>query len=124
MKYLVALALLIGAPSCAVQPIVPVARESLVAASIPNITTEQRGAAYARANCAGCHAISGTDKSPLASAPHFRDLALRYPVDDLAEAFAEGIDTAHAAMPEFIMSAEENSDLIAYLKSIQTHSSR
>lgn len=81
---------------------------------------ERRGAAYAQAQCAGCHAVGRTGDSPLAPAPPFRSLGLRYPVDDLAEAFAEGIDTAHPAMPEFILSPEENADLIAYLKSIQS----
>jgi mono/diheme cytochrome c family protein len=84
----------------------------------------QRGAAYARENCASCHAVGATGDSPLPAAPQFRSLGERYPIDDLAEAFAEGIDTAHQEMPEFVMSTTENTDLIAYLKSIQTRSTR
>ena len=78
-----------------------------------------RGAAYAQTHCAGCHAIGRTGDSPLPAAPHFRELSQRYPVADLGEAFAEGIVTAHPAMPQFVMSMRENSGLIAYLQSIQ-----
>lgn len=79
-----------------------------------------RGAAFAQARCSGCHAVGATGDSQLAAAPHFRDISRRYPVEQLAEAFAEGIVTAHPAMPEFALTQDENRDLIAYLKSIQS----
>ncbi|MDX2333564.1 c-type cytochrome [Brevundimonas vesicularis] len=82
-----------------------------------------RGAAYAQAKCAGCHSVGRTGASPNEAAPRLRALSLSYPIEDLAEAFAEGIDTAHPAMPEFVMSSRENADLIAYLKSIQSSAS-
>lgn len=85
-----------------------------------DIDAEQRGAAYAEARCASCHAIGRRGDSSLAAAPPFRSLGLRYPVEDLAEAFAEGIVAAHPAMPEFVLSSQENADLIAYLESIQS----
>lgn len=122
MRYVVAFAVLLGPTGCAVQPVVPVGRETLADTPVPNVVAQQRGAAYAEANCASCHAVGATGESALPAAPHFRDLGLRYPIDDLAEAFAEGIDTAHPAMPEFVMSTEENADMIAYLKSIQGRS--
>jgi mono/diheme cytochrome c family protein len=90
------------------------------ASQAPDVSAVQRGAAYAQANCASCHSIGQAGESRLAGAPPFRMLGLRYPIEDLAEAFAEGIITAHPAMPEFVMSSEENSDLIAYLQSIQS----
>jgi mono/diheme cytochrome c family protein len=93
-------------------------------AEVQTLAMPQRGAAYARENCAGCHAVGATGDSPLPAAPQFRSLGERYPIDDLAEAFAEGIDTAHQEMPEFVMSTTENTDLLAYLKSIQTRSTR
>lgn len=96
--------------------------ENETAAAPASASAERRGFDYAEANCAGCHAVGVMGESPLPAAPRFRDLGLRYPVDDLAEAFAEGIDTGHPSMPEFVMSTEENSDLIAYLKSIQGQS--
>ena len=54
------------------------------------------------------------------TAPPLRELGRNYPVAQLAEAFAEGIVTAHPAMPEFILTQDENRDLIAYLTSIQS----
>jgi len=94
--------------------------DGALAGEFRNFAAERRGAGYAQTRCADCHAIGATGESPLAAAPHFRALGLRYPVEDLAESFAEGIFTAHPAMPEFVMSRDENADLIAYLKSIQT----
>ncbi|MGE3744056.1 MAG: cytochrome c [Geminicoccaceae bacterium] len=79
----------------------------------------QRGHAFAQANCASCHAIGRTGTSPLQAAPAFRALHLRYPVENLAEALAEGIVTAHPAMPQFRLEVGEVGDLIAYLKSLE-----
>ncbi len=82
-------------------------------------TAIQRGHAFAQANCARCHAIGPAGNSPLAKAPPFRTLHQRYPVEDLAEALAEGIRTAHPAMPEFELDQHQIDDLIAYLKSLE-----
>ena len=46
-------------------------------------------------------------------------LHTRYPVENLAEAFAEGFTTGHPSMPEFQLDAAQINDLIAYLKSVQ-----
>lgn len=78
-----------------------------------------RGQALARANCARCHAIGMTGESRLPAAPAFRDLHRRYPVEQLAEAFAEGISTGHGAMPEFQLAPAQINDLIAYLKTLE-----
>ena len=51
--------------------------------------------------------------------PPFRTLHLRYPVEDIVESLAEGIRTAHPAMPEFQLDAAQIADLIAYLKSLE-----
>ena len=61
---------------------------------------EQRGKAYAHSHCARCHAIDRVSRSPLEIAPPFRTLHLRYPIETLGEALAEGIYTGHAEMPE------------------------
>lgn len=79
----------------------------------------ERGRALAQTNCARCHAIGSTGDSPLAKAPPFRTLNRRYPVENLAEALAEGIRTAHADMPEFELEPGQINDLIAYLKSLE-----
>jgi mono/diheme cytochrome c family protein len=80
---------------------------------------EQRGKAYARAHCARCHAIYRTGQSPLDIAPPFRTLHLRYPVETIAEALAEGINTGHAAMPEFVLDPDQIHDLLSYLKTLE-----
>lgn len=76
------------------------------------------GKAFAEANCARCHAIGRDDESALAEAPAFRDLHARYPIEALAEAFAEGIVTGHPDMPEFELDAGQIDDILSYLKSL------
>jgi cytochrome c len=73
----------------------------------------QRGRTFAQANCARCHAIGPVGESPLPKAPPFRALHQRYPVEQLVEALAEGIRTAHPAMPEFELDEHQIGDLIA-----------
>lgn len=79
-----------------------------------------RGHDLVRRNCGVCHAIGTKDASPNRLAPPFRTLHERYPIDDLAEALAEGILTGHPQMPEFSFPPEEVNAIIEYLKSIQT----
>lgn len=76
------------------------------------------GRALVRAHCAGCHAVERTDESPLKAALPFRDMGAFYPASDLQEAFAEGIVTAHPAMPQFEFTPQQIADLIAYMDSI------
>ncbi len=70
-------------------------------------------------NCASCHAIGFTGASPLAEAPPFRELHLRYDVEFLSEALVEGIMTGHEAMPEFVFAPEQAAAVVAYLKSLE-----
>jgi cytochrome c len=81
-----------------------------------------RGAAFVQAHCSVCHAVGPTGASAYPPAPPFRTLHERYNVENLAEAFAEGVVVAHKGpvqMPEFMLSPEEVDDLIAYLKSLE-----
>jgi mono/diheme cytochrome c family protein len=80
---------------------------------------EQRGRTFVRTNCATCHSVEKQGASRLGIAPPFRDLHLRYPVENLAEALAEGIRTGHPTMPEFRLDPGQISDVIAYLKSLE-----
>jgi mono/diheme cytochrome c family protein len=80
---------------------------------------EQRGLRFVRAHCAQCHSVDKVTSSPLAIAPPFRSLHLRYPVESLAEAFAEGIMTGHPSMPEFRLDPGQIGDVLAYLKSLE-----
>lgn len=126
MKRLVILAALLGPGAC--NSLRAEAETLVISSEMTSVSAvasaEERGLQYAEANCAACHAVGVTGESALPAAPHFRDLGRRYPIGDLAEAFAEGIDTAHAAMPSFVMSTKDNADMIAYLKSIQNRSTR
>lgn len=77
-----------------------------------------RGAILVRQKCAGCHAVERSGDSPMAAAPPFRAMGVQYPVRDLQEAFAEGLVTAHPAMPAFELQSTEIADLIAYLERV------
>ena len=82
----------------------------------PHVT---RGSDFAQENCNSCHAVGRVGDSPLPNAPPFRTLHLRYPVETLEEALAEGIRTRHPGMPEFELDPNQIQDLIAYLKSLE-----
>jgi cytochrome c len=77
-----------------------------------------RGRAIAEQNCGRCHATGPAGASPLELAPPFRVLPQRYPVENLAEALAEGILTGHAAMPEFRFQPDEINALLSYIASL------
>jgi len=79
----------------------------------------QRGLAFVRANCARCHATDKVSPSPLAIAPPFRDLHKRYPIENLQEAFAEGIVAGHPTMPEFRLDPGEIADVMAFFKTLE-----
>jgi mono/diheme cytochrome c family protein len=77
-----------------------------------------KGKAFVESNCARCHAVGLNDDSHMPEAPAFRELHNSYPIDSLAEAFAEGIVTGHPAMPEFELSIDTINDMLAYMKSL------
>lgn len=77
-----------------------------------------RGAVLVRVKCAGCHAVERSGESPMAAAPPFRNMGVLYPVADLQEAFAEGLVTAHPAMPAFEFEPQEIADVIAWLEHV------
>lgn len=77
-----------------------------------------RGAILVRQKCAGCHAVEGAGTSSMVAAPPFRDLGQEYPVQNLQEAFAEGLVTAHPAMPAFQFEPTQIADVIAYLENV------
>jgi cytochrome c len=80
---------------------------------------EQRGKTFALNNCARCHSIDRVTESPLKIAPPFRTLHLRYPVETLGEALAEGIETGHPTMPAFQLDPDRIHDLLSYLKTLE-----
>ena len=77
-----------------------------------------RGETMAQKLCARCHAVKREGASPMGLAPPFRELPKRYPVDNLAEALAEGIVTGHPAMPQFTFTPREIEALLTYIASL------
>lgn len=80
---------------------------------------EQRGKNFVVTNCSRCHAVDKISPSPLKIAPPFRDLHLKYPIDTLQEALAEGISTGHPTMPEFRLEPDQINDVLSYLKTLE-----
>ena len=78
-----------------------------------------KGEALLNKNCARCHAIGVTGESSHAKAPPFRQIVTRYPLDNLAEALAEGIVSGHADMPEFVFEPGEIDAILAYLEDVK-----
>lgn len=81
--------------------------------------SEQRGKTFALTNCARCHSVDRVTRSPLKIAPPFRTLHLRYPIETLEEALAEGIVTGHPSMPQFVLEPDQIRDFLAYLKTLE-----
>jgi mono/diheme cytochrome c family protein len=91
----------------------------LETAGAAETAAQKRGESLLTKDCARCHAVgrAGTSRHP--QAPPFRTLGMKYPVESLEEALAEGIISGHPDMPEFQFSGEDVGAIIAYLKSIQ-----
>jgi len=98
-----------------------VALALIVAAAGPAAaqTTVTAGRAIVARDCGGCHAIARRGASPVRKAPPLRTLSLRYDIDDLGEALAEGLSTGHPLMPAFSYEPDQIEEVLAYLKSIQ-----
>lgn len=79
----------------------------------------EKGEALLTKNCARCHAIGVTGESQHGKAPPFRQVVTRYPIDNLAEALAEGIMSGHADMPEFVFEPGEIDAILAYLADVK-----
>ena len=89
------------------------------------------GRRVAEQSCGGCHA-TGAGASPLADAPPFRLLYLRYPPEGLGRLLQEGMiapqeprDEApavfHPRMPIVDLDSGQISDLRTYLESLAPH---
>ncbi|MEH6547358.1 MAG: cytochrome c [Sneathiella sp.] len=69
--------------------------------------------------CSRCHGTQTDTESPFISAPLLIELANKWPLDSLSEAFAEGITVGHPAMPAFEFTSREIEDLLEYLETLQ-----
>ena len=81
-------------------------------------TLEATCHALLEAKCVACHGIGRSDASKHNAAPPFRVVARKYKVENLAEAFAEGIVVGHPDMPEFVFQPDEIAAILAYLKEL------
>ena len=96
-------------------PILVTAAAALLGVTSGHAANVKRGGTIAEQRCAACHAIGPRGASPSIKAPTFRRIANQWPVEQLQEAFAEGIMTGHGPMPEFTFSPDDIDDLLAYL---------
>ena len=78
-----------------------------------------QGQAIAETLCAGCHAIGLTGESQHAQAMPFREISWHYPIEALAEPFAEGIMVAHPEMPQWQFEPQQIDALLAYQETVQ-----
>jgi mono/diheme cytochrome c family protein len=85
-------------------------------AALAEQPAERRGLRFVALHCARCHGIEQNSESPLANAPPFRALHLKYAVADLQRPLAEGI---HPSMPLFRLTPGEIEDVMAYLKTLR-----
>jgi len=79
----------------------------------------QRGLTFVRVNCAQCHSIDKVSESPLTIAPPFRTLHQRFPIESLRPRLAKGIMATHPTMPQFRLDADQISDVLAYIQTLQ-----
>lgn len=89
-----------------------------VAVAADEDTLVAKGKAILEEKCMRCHAIGPSGESPHAKAPPFRTIVKRYPVEDLAEALAEGIVSGHPDMPVFTFEPADIDAILAYLGSL------
>jgi cytochrome c len=95
---------------------------SLAQSRVPEtsaIVNIELGRQIAEKNCQSCHAIGGEGPSANASALPLRELSRHYPVENLAEAFAEGVLVGHSAMPQFEFEPQQVEALLTYIQSVQ-----
>lgn len=76
------------------------------------------GLAYARENCTECHAVDpGEFESPNPDAPPFQEIADIPAMSELA--LLSFFQTPHELMPNFMVPAAEQRNLIAYILSLK-----
>jgi mono/diheme cytochrome c family protein len=82
-----------------------------------------RGQSIAEQTCLRCHTKFDGDPAPdpaATDAPSLASFGLRWPLENLEEALAEGITVSHdnMTMPEFTLTPESIADLLVYMESL------
>jgi len=82
------------------------------------IGQSSRGLALAQRQCAECHAVQKEySRSPNANAPRFQAIAAIPGMT--ATALSAALNTSHRAMPNIMLAADEQADIIAYILSLK-----
>ena len=81
-------------------------------------TSAGRGHPFVKNHCASCHSVEKEGSSPNTKSPPLRDLHRKYPIENLRESFAEGMETGHNDMPDLELKGGEIDDVIAYIESL------
>ena len=77
-----------------------------------------RGLAYARVNCAECHAVEATENvGPFEEVPAFREIANTPGMSELA--LISFFQTTHPTMPDIVVPSADIRDLIAYFATLK-----
>jgi len=81
--------------------------------------SEAAGREFARANCAGCHALDD-GVSPHPDAPSLRRAAQRLPAWAVEASFERGVQVGHTMeMPVFTFEEGDIANLLAYLDTLK-----
>jgi mono/diheme cytochrome c family protein len=80
-----------------------------------DVGAQGRGAAYARAHCAACHALAQRGTSANAQAPTFAEIRERYAPRVLASELETSARVGHYGMPPQPTTTAERADLVAYI---------
>jgi mono/diheme cytochrome c family protein len=87
-------------------------------AEAQEIGRPSRGLDTAQRLCAQCHAVrAGQTRSPNVDAPPFRGIASIPGMTAIA--LSATLNTSHREMPNIILDAEQQADLIAYILSLK-----
>ena len=79
----------------------------------------ERGRVLLNDNCARCHAIGKTGRSPHEAAPPFRVLGRSFNLDHFARDLQRGLMPGHPDMPAFKFDKQDARAVAAYLRDIQ-----
>ena len=83
------------------------------------IGQSSRGLVLAQRLCAECHAVQKEEdsRSPNANAPRFQAIASIPGMT--ATALSAALNTSHRVMPNIVLAADEQADIIAYILSLK-----
>ena len=91
---------------------------ALPQASAQGVGSPKTGLAYARQNCAECHAVEkGGWESPNPDAPSFQSIAQTQGFSWIA--LSAFLQTPHKTMPNFLLQPQDREDVIALILSLK-----